>query len=32
MREHTHIEKKLVHMAFLQREYGFSHHAYDQEL
>lgn len=32
MREHTHIEKKLVHMAFLQREDGFSHHAYDQEL
>ena len=32
MREHAHIEKKLVHMAFLQREDGFSHHAYDQEL
>lgn len=32
MREHAHIEKKLVHMAFLQREDGFSHHGYDQEL
>ncbi|HWR22337.1 MAG TPA: AraC family transcriptional regulator [Feifaniaceae bacterium] len=32
MREQTHIERKLVHMAFLQREYGFSHHAYDKEL
>lgn len=32
MREHVHIEKKLVHMAFLQREDGFSHHAYDQEM
>ncbi len=28
----VHIEKKLVHMAFLQREDGFSHHAYDQEM
>lgn len=32
MRERSHIEKKLVHMVFLQREYGFSHHAYNQEL
>lgn len=28
----AHIEKALVHMAFVQREDGFSHHPYEEEL
>ena len=32
MSEDVRIKKKLVHMAFLQREDGFSHHAYEEEL
>ena len=32
MQENPQIEKKLVHMAFLQREDGFLHHAYEEEV